>query len=222
MRAGPRSAIPARRVRLLERLRVAALVLVAIALLLVGYLGAIGRLGLHLHVVVPEKLLRSARLSAGELDDVVRRNGLRTVINLCKHSAPGTADEERRCAEEGLAFVSVPLSPERLPPPAAVLRLIDALEHSEPPVLVHCRHGTDRTGLACVLYLVCVAKRPLEEARDAELSLRRGYVRFGTAAALGEFLDLFERTSGGRDFETWAREVYPAEFRRATSRSAAG
>jgi len=70
--------------------------------------------------------------------------------------------------------------------------LIGHLRRGPAPVLVHCRAGADRAGLAAALYLAATGRAP-EEAR-AQLSLRYGhfpYAWWRERAAMDESLEAY-------------------------------
>lgn len=56
-----------------------------------------------------------------------------------------------------------------------VLYLLDPFEASETPVLIHCAAGVDRSGLACVLWMMVMEGQPKKEARK-QLSFWKGHL----------------------------------------------
>jgi protein tyrosine/serine phosphatase len=99
-----------------------------------------------------------------------------------------------------------------LSPPEDIEALVAQLEEGPYPMLLHCRAGADRAGLASVLYLMVVEHKTLDEATAAELTWRYGHVRVGKAAYIDEFLDLYRTTAGGRDLKSWLKDVYPGVY----------
>ena len=59
-----------------------------------------------------------------------------------------------RPTQDGLSLYDLPLSATRRPARLELLRLIDVLERCPYPLLIHCKSGADRTGLASALYLM--------------------------------------------------------------------
>ena len=93
-------------------------------------------------------------------------------------------------------------------------RLIDVLEHTEYPILLHCRRGADRTGLAAAVVLLLTTDTPLEEAR-AQLGWRYGHVALGRPGQLDLFLDFYSEwllargiTHSAQTFRAWALYHY--------------
>ena len=191
-------------------LRSGLLILLALLLAAAAFVGR-GLWTANLREVVPGRLWRSAQMSPDSVAELVREKGIRLVINLRKED-PGNVQHDREedaCRAAGAQFVTVPLSPKHLPPPDRLRELLEVYDKGPYPALVHCRSGADRAGLASVLYLVAQAGRPLDEAVGSELSWHTGHLPIGDGRGVDEFLDLYRRTSGGRDLRTWILEEYP-------------
>lgn len=195
-----------------ERRRLPAVLLAGAAL---GSLAAIVveagsvTLGRNLHAVVPGLVYRSAQLTAADLDDVVRRYGVRTVINLrgCAPTTAWYAPECRVTHALGISEEDVALAANRFPSTSEIRRLVEIFDRTEYPVLLHCRQGADRTGLAASVFELLRPGVTLTEARW-QLSARYGHVAAGPAGWLDGFLDLYS---------TWlasqGRQHSPAAFR---------
>ncbi|MDX2148056.1 MAG: tyrosine-protein phosphatase [Planctomycetota bacterium] len=120
-------------------------------------------------VVVPGQLYRSGELTPAATRDVVRDQGIKTIIDLGA-AEPGTADDRRaqRTAEAlGVRRVVFDLEGDASGDPnqyVAVLRLM--MDPAAQPVLVHCGAGSQRTGCAVALYRMIVEGVPQAEAID--------------------------------------------------------
>ncbi len=149
--------------------------------------------GSNFHVVLPGRVYRSAQLSAGELENTVRAYGIRTVINL-RGSAPPIdwyLDECRATHKLGICQEDVGLQATRFPSVTEVRRLVEVLDQCDYPVLLHCRQGADRTGLASVIFCYLQTDQKIEQARR-QLSWRYGHLRLNHTDRLDQFLDLYE------------------------------
>jgi protein tyrosine/serine phosphatase len=116
---------------------------------------------------VTPTLYRSAQPSLPgfrNLDQV----GIRTVINL-----RGGEDDGRAALALGFRLESVPLSAARVRHESNVqiLRLLGQTEQG--PILVHCQHGADRTGMICALYRMVY--QGWDRARAIEEMRKGGY-----------------------------------------------
>src|SRR5262249_14085579 len=106
--------------------------------------------GRNLHIVIPGRVYRCAQPSGAELERIVKQYGIRTVINLrgCSAAHPWYLEECRTTQQLEIAQEDICLSSGRLPSTSEIRRLVEVLDRCEYPVLLHCRRGADRTGLA--------------------------------------------------------------------------
>lgn len=148
----------------------------------------------------------------------IRALGVRTVINLRGNPETTTARRERAaCQRLGLTYVDFRLRSRDAPTRKELHGLRDIFRRVEHPVLIHCKSGADRAGLASALYLHVVEGVPIEMARR-QLGLRYGHIRQADTGVLDAF---FERylAHAARDpveFFTWVDRHYdPAELRRS-------
>jgi len=82
-------------------------------------------------------------------------------------------------------------------------------------MLVHCKSGADRTGLAITLYRHVIRGESIEDAR-ASLHWSYGHLAFSKAGIVHDMLDAYaaDRALTGIPFEAWLRERYdPATMR---------
>src|SRR5262249_32342294 len=186
--------------------------------------GEAGRvvLGRNFHVVVPGQIYRCAQLNGATLERFIQAHGIRTVVNL-RGFSPDFPWYCRECRvthrldvnQEDIAF-----SAARLPAVGEVRRLIEVLAHTEYPILLHCRQGAARTGLAAVIALLLHTDATLDAARR-HLGLRYGHFAVGRTAHLDRFIDLYadwlrdhEWGHSRQTFRQWVEEAYcPGECR---------
>lgn len=155
----------------------------------------------NVHTVEPGLLYRSATLRPSSLRYVMARYHIASVLNL-----RGAETGERWYREEqdvlhvaGVTLIDFPMVDYLVPTSAQMSELLDILESAARPVLVHCRVGADRTGLACALFELVVLGRPPRLARR-QLSWRYGHVPWldGRSRAMDvAFADVAARQSSG-------------------------
>ena len=68
----------------------------------------------------------------------------------------------------------------KLPPPERLKQLLETFDHARYPILIHCQGGSDRTGLASTLYENQIEHIPLDQAEQAELTLRYGHFSYSS------------------------------------------
>lgn len=127
---------------------------------------------------------------------------------------PCSTVEEAWCRKLGLTFKAIHMEAKTAPPRLAVLDLISVFETAARPMLVHCRSGADRTGLAAAVYKLHFDGASVAEAQK-QLSFRYFHVRKSGAGVQGHVLDWYDRRlteKGPIPFRDWiASEYDPAE-----------
>lgn len=135
---------------------------------------------------------------------------LRTVVSLRGGDGEGTAATRRATENSGATFRSVPMSATRAPAPATLLDLWAVAAEAERPLLLHCRAGADRTGLASAI-VVLHDTGDLDAARG-ELTVLHGHLAFTATGAMDEVLDAYEPFADKLSFPEWVVQVYTPAF----------
>ena len=159
---------------------------------------------------VSPDVFRSPQPGEDQLARRILAHDIRTVVCLRGHGDE-TAASRRATAAAGAEFVNVPMSARRLPPPATLLELWHIADSAERPLLLHCRAGVDRTGLAAAI-VVLHDTGDLGRARAQLALVPYGHVGAMGTEAMGEVLDRYERHAARLSFPDWIRDVYAAEY----------
>ncbi len=120
----------------------------------------------NFHEVDPGKLYRSAQPTGAEIEEVVRKYGIKTVINL-QGGLPGQSwyDDEKATTDRlGIHFINYGWSSDSIQDRKNWSDWFHALETAERPILVHCRSGADRTGEASAVYAMEYMGQSKEQA----------------------------------------------------------
>ena len=137
--------------------------------------------------------------------------GIRTVINLRgKHRVSPLLFEEEACARLGLTLVSIDgFSARKLPRIEAIRALEGAFRTAERPILLHCKSGSDRAGMAAALYLLLIEGRPVAEAAR-HLDWRYLHLKRTGTGILDHMLRLYaeEGEARGIVFSDWLDRHY--------------
>lgn len=145
------------------------------------------------HVVVENDLYRSGQMSVEQFVVSASRDRWATVINLRSDTNQSWhIAEVAACEAKGIAYIDFPLDGDKAPSLQAMEKLVDVMRTAQRPILVHCAHGADRTGLAAGLYLYAVGQRSASEAKKS-LSLKYGHLPFVMKSfdeALEEYCEL--------------------------------
>ncbi len=144
----------------------------------------------NFHTITPGKAYRSAQMDQDELERYIAEYGIQSVINLRGGNTDESwyKEEVNTCRKLGVRHFDLGLSAQEAPSPKDI-RLLLAFFASVPrPVLIHCKGGADRAGLAAALWKMVVEGEPKSEARK-QLSLRYGHLPMGPTQALDNFFD---------------------------------
>jgi protein tyrosine/serine phosphatase len=171
---------------------------------------------LNRHTVAPG-VERSAQPSPHHLRAAARR-GVRTIINL-RGARPCSSYlmERAVCAETGMRLVDFVLTSRAPPTREEIFGFADLIAEVEGPVLLHCKSGADRAGIASALYLLLQQNLPVEQAMG-QLALRFGHIRAARTGVLDAVLRAYKADNDAApiDFRTWVRDRYdPAAVARA-------
>jgi len=167
---------------------------VTAALAIAGYFGVLQLTG-NFHAVVEGALYRSGQPSAADIARYHQHYGIRTIVNLRGES--DGADWYRAEVVEaeglGISVVNFRMSSGRQLTWAQAAALVSILQKAEKPILVHCKAGADRSGLASALYVAAIARQG-EAAAERQISIRYGHVsiRFLRAYAMDRSFEALE------------------------------
>ncbi|MCO5732166.1 tyrosine-protein phosphatase [Rhizobium sp. SSA_523] len=166
--------------------------------LLALYLGFL-QLGGNFHEVLPGRFYRSAQLSGPAFGRYIETYKIGTIINL-RGAKPGAAwyEEELAAARvHGVDHFDFAMSARRELTPDESLQLVALMRRAKGPLLVHCKSGADRTGLASVMYLQQIAGVD-EETAEWQLTPLFGHLNlpFIGAYAMDDTWEQFEKLIG--------------------------
>jgi tyrosine-protein phosphatase SIW14 len=135
---------------------------------------------------VNEHLYRGAQPLAGGMEKVAAL-GIKTVINL-RGEDEQTRLEETEAKAAGLRYFNVPLPSLGRPKDEQVERVLALINDPQNwPVLVHCHHGEDRTGIIIAVYRISHDGWTLEQARKEAKRYGMSRFQFGMKDYIGDY-----------------------------------
>ncbi|MGI2031496.1 fused DSP-PTPase phosphatase/NAD kinase-like protein [Rhizobium panacihumi] len=170
-------------------------------------LAGVAAIGIHMgvnqligneHEVIAGELYRSGQPGSEEIDSLVSRHGIKTIVNLRNETRGAWYAEEKAAADRnGVTLIDYPISSGAVLPVDDSAKLAEIMRHAEKPILIHCEHGANRTGLASAIYVGAVAKRS-EIFSQLQLSPYYGHVPIPGIGryAMWQSWDKFEETIG--------------------------
>jgi hypothetical protein len=170
----------------------------------------------NFHWVVPGEAARMAQAHVGGLTGILRRHGIKAMINL-RGPNPDIGwwkREKLATAAAGGQHFDVTLDSRKLPARAMLAALFDAFDAAPRPLVVKCSGGQDRTSLASALYILnragwgAMDAAAQQFARWPYLHLPKTHQRW-----LRHFIVFAQEDAGGMPIAQWARERYePAKL----------
>lgn len=153
---------------------------------------------------------RSAQPSPGQLRQA-RARGVRTVLNLrAERDCGAFVLEEEACEALGLELINVQTRSRDVPSKELIRELDRIFQTIERPFLMHCKSGSDRTGIVGTLYLILHEGWDVEAAMRHQLSWRWGHIREAKTGMLDFFFESYLADTRERPmpFRQWVDEVY--------------
>jgi undecaprenyl-diphosphatase len=142
----------------------------------------------NFHAITTGEAYRSAQLDQDELQHYIRKYNIKSIINLRGKRAGHTWYQEELmvCRQINCRHYDLSIAPDKSPSWEQVKKLLHLFETAPRPILLHCKAGADRTGLAAALWKAAVDKEPKASAQK-QLSLRFGHFPIGPTSALDDF-----------------------------------
>lgn len=142
----------------------------------VGAHMGINQLTGNFHEVLPGELYRSAQPTGADVSNYAHQFGIKTIINLRDEERKDWYREEAAAAQSsGVQLIDFPMSSSKQMPQDQAEALVRIMKDAPKPVLIHCEHGANRTGLASAIYVGAVAGKG-ENAAEFQLSPFYGHV----------------------------------------------
>ena len=116
----------------------------------------------NFHTVVPGQVYRSSRMSPATLTATLEQHGIKSVLSLI---GPSLA-ESNAVHQAGGTYFDISLSDRHEVTDAKMEQILAVLRAAPKPVLIHCKAGADRTGLAVALYHYAIEGQPAGKADD--------------------------------------------------------
>ena len=144
--------------------------------------------------------------------------GIRTLVSL-RGTLPTSYNllEADACARYGVTLISHRLSAGDLPPRAELLALYQSFLTAQKPMVIHCKSGADRSGLAAALYQIMVCNKPVAVAAQ-QLHWRYLHFSNGPRGVLDYLLNTYAKAeaAAGISMLDWITTIYdPVALTRA-------
>ncbi len=158
---------------------------------------------------IDDRLYRSAQLMPHDLRRIVRRVGIKTVVNLRGPQKDRAVYriEKAVCRSLGVRMVDVEIYSRSLLDERRLKDLKQVFDTIEYPALIHCKAGADRSSLAAVLYLY-ERGVPLEEAMRRQMRFWPfGYIAASKAGIMRYYFERYLADGQNETLLQWTRHL---------------
>lgn len=131
----------------------------------------------RIFVPLNDWLYRSSQPQDAEFASL-KEKGIRTIVNF-RDDSEWIEREKKKAEGLGMKYVSLPWKITRPVKPELLDRFFEVLDDPKNrPVLFHCEHGRDRSGVMAVLALMRYEKLSEKEARELALETYRPHLQY--------------------------------------------
>jgi protein tyrosine/serine phosphatase len=178
-----------------RRLRIVIAAIVLLMLPPAGYFGVYMPVQGNFHAITAGEAYRSAKLDRSKLEYYIKKYDIKSIVNLIGEDPrkPWYREEIQVSAEHNIRHYDITLSATDEPTVEDTRRLVEIFQTAPRPVLIHCKGGSDRSGLAAAMWKVIVDKEPKSEARK-QLSILYGHLPLGKTTTLDHFFEEWDPT----------------------------
>ena len=159
---------------------------------------------------LPGNMYRSNQPYPFQIQKYKKRYGIKSIINLRgERNCSSYYLEKEYCDRNNIILYNFPFTSRDLPTKKIILDFFNLLDTIKYPVLMHCKSGADRAGIASCLYLIYKRRYNLQDAKK-QLSFKYLHIKF---AKTGILYHLFEsaiknKKSSSKDFLQWIKFDY--------------
>jgi hypothetical protein len=168
----------------------------------------------NFHWIYEGEAARSSQAYFGGLGALMRRHGLKALVNLRGENADLSwwRYERRVCDKLGARHLDAMLDSRHLPTRAMLTTLMDAFDAAPRPLLMKCSGGHDRTAFAAALLILSRDGWQAMGAAEAQFDPRDyGHKPKTHQFWLKPFLAFAAEDTAGRPLAAWIRETYTPE-----------
>jgi protein tyrosine phosphatase (PTP) superfamily phosphohydrolase (DUF442 family) len=166
------------------------------------------RLNVH---KVSDELYRSAQPNPYQLKNLIKKYNLKTVVNLRGSKDLAILELERDvCKEMGVDLVEVEYHSRDIPELWRIEKAKEIFDSISYPALIHCKSGSDRTGLLSTLYLYFRKKIEIKDGIHQLNFIPYGHFNYGETGRLDFYFQSFleyQKNHPDTDLISWHKTI---------------
>ena len=155
---------------------------------------------------IDRQMYRSSQPSPKQLRILKKKYGIKTIINLRgENGLSAYRLEKKACLNLNLELVNFRAYSRNPPESEEIKTLIKLFNKIKYPALMHCKSGSDRTGVVATLYRILYLKESVEDAFKKELHWKYGHIKSSHTGVLDYFFTqyLSENQDNPKTFLEW-------------------
>ena len=163
---------------------------------------------------LPGNMYRSNQPYPMQIKRYKRKYGINSIINLRgKRNCSSYYLEKEYCYNNNIKLYDFPITSRDLPSKKTIIDFLKLLDVVKYPVLMHCKSGADRAGLAACLYLIYKKKYDVTSARK-QLSFKYLHIKYAKTGILDYLFEtaIKEEKISSKDFLKWIKNGYNREL----------
>ncbi|CAK0746264.1 conserved hypothetical protein [Gammaproteobacteria bacterium] len=141
---------------------------------------------------ISEEAFRSSQPTMWQLRRVVKKYGIKTILNLkgTNTNSAYLAFEREQCAKLGIRLVDIDIYSRSMLDAARIRHATEIFGSVEYPIWMHCKAGADRTGIYATLYQHFRKNIPIDQTNQLKL-WPFGHNKYSSAGKFDHYLEHF-------------------------------
>ena len=141
---------------------------------------------------IDDNMYRSSQPSPNQLKSLKNKFGFKTIINLRgENGLSAYRLEKKACKKYNLTLKNFRAYSRNPPEFDEIKQLIDLFNRIEYPALMHCKSGSDRTGVVAALYRILYLNESVKSASSKELHWKYGHIKTSHTGVLDYFFEQY-------------------------------
>ncbi len=162
---------------------------------------------------LPGNAYRSNQPYPWQIEKYKKRYGIKTIINLRgKRNCSSYYLEKEFCDNNNITLHNFPITSRDLPSRKTIQDFFKLLDNVTYPLMMHCKSGADRAGIASCLFLIYKQGYDVNTAIK-QLSFKYLHVKFAKTGILDHLFEtaILNKKVSSKDFLKWINSDYNKE-----------
>ena len=164
---------------------------------------------------ISNEAYRSAQPTMWQMERYVKKYNIKTIINLKGKKPKGAyfLFEQEKCKELGVELINVGIKSRGILKPEQITEAKEIFEKVKYPIWMHCKAGSDRTGIYATLYQYFMQNIPIKNTNQLKF-WPFGHIKRSKAGQVDFYFDKFieyEKENPNAEFYFWSQNIVNIE-----------